>query len=76
MLQKREAKFLGNQIMPMVEIKPRQHKLFSGINSKLTNKAKHIIPITLFPKLMQSTTQAWAHVSKTAIPLQNQQENY
>jgi hypothetical protein len=41
--QKRKANFLKDEITAMVEvIEDRQHVLFSGLNSGLTNKAKRV----------------------------------
>uniref|UniRef100_A0A0E9XUR7 Myb/SANT-like DNA-binding domain-containing protein n=1 Tax=Anguilla anguilla TaxID=7936 RepID=A0A0E9XUR7_ANGAN len=41
--QKRKANFLEDEITAMVEeIEDRQHVLFSGLNSGLTNKAKQV----------------------------------
>lgn len=41
--QKRKANFLEDEITAMVEeIEDRQHVLFGGLNSGLTNKAKQV----------------------------------
>lgn len=40
--QKRKANVFEDEITPMVEeIEARQHVLFGGLTSRLTNKAKH-----------------------------------
>ena len=58
--QKRKANCLEDELMVMVEeIEARQQVLFCRLNTWLSNKARHIIPIILLIKLMQIHHRLW-----------------
>lgn len=76
----RKSNFLENKITAMVEeTEARQHVLFSGLNSRLTKKAKHSLRVcrrcTLFIRPMQSSPQTWTH-TQVNCSMPKKQENH
>ena len=87
--QKRKANFLEDEITAMVEeIEDRQHVLFAGLNSGLTNKAKQVswecVAAAVNQVEQQDRTVAdvenkWSDIKlqgKKIISIHNQQENH